>query len=64
MEPDGGKLYRSLGELGDLSPVFRHLHHCWSRGIGSHCEWLIGWFADIVRDPADKKGVMVRLQNE
>ena len=52
-------MFASLGELGALVPIFRHLHYCWCRGLANPCNWLLGWFADMVQRPATKSGVAV-----
>ena len=62
-EPDGGELYRSLGELGDLVPIFHHLHYCWCRGDTLATDWILGWLAHIVQRPRDKPGVALVLNS-
>ena len=58
-EPDGGTLYNSLGDLGALVPIFRHLHYVWCRGLADPCFWLLGWLADTVQRPVTKSGVAI-----
>ena len=62
-ERDGGALYESLGDLGALSQIFRHLHYCVFRGLSEHCQWFLAWCADCVQNPAVKSRVAVVLDS-
>jgi hypothetical protein len=44
------------GKNGEFPKIEYHLKHVWCRDDIEHYNYLIAWFADIIQNPAKKKG--------
>lgn len=52
------------GKQGDFPKIEYHLKHVWCRDNIEHYNYLMAWFADIIQNPAQKKGTALVIKGK
>ena len=51
-----------VGKKGNFPKIEYHLKHIWCRDNIEHYNYLMAWLADIIQNPAEKKGVALVIK--